>query len=29
MMLAATAIYVLVRVLEGVFRSMISNLPGT
>lgn len=27
MMLAA--IYVLVRVLEGVFQSMISNLPGT
>jgi len=29
MMLAAAAIYVLVRVLEGVFQSMISNLPGT
>jgi hypothetical protein len=29
MMLAAAAIYVLVRVLEGVFQSIISNLSGT
>ena len=29
MMLAAVAIYILVRVLEGIFQSMISNLPGT
>ena len=29
MMLAAAAIYVLVRVLEGVFQSMTFNLPGT
>ena len=28
MMLAAAAFYVLVRVLEGVFQSMMSNLPG-
>jgi hypothetical protein len=29
MTLAAAAIYMLVRVSEGVFQSMISNLPGT
>ncbi len=29
MMLAAVAIYILVRVLEGIFQSMVSNLPGT
>ena len=29
MMLAAAAIYVLVGVLEGLFQSMISNLPAT
>ena len=29
MMLAAAAIYVLVRVLEDVFQSTVSNLPGT
>lgn len=29
MVLAATEIYLLVRVLEGVFQSMVSNLPGT